>query len=630
MHSPRPVARLLIAAGLLAAPLATAALPSAADAAPAVTTAGTPASPASPTSVTARASAVRVTPLWFDVTVGSAEDGVRRCTIVADLYTPRTASASRRVPAVLATNGFGGSKDDQAGLGRYLAGRGYAVLSYSGLGFGGSSCPISLDSPVADGRAARFLVSYLGGQTGHAFLDAGLTRRAPRLDVVRRDARDHAGRRAAFDPRVGLIGGSYGGGNQFAVASIDPRVDALVPLITWNDLSYSLAPNDVVANGDERATGVTTPTHGAAKLLWAGGFSALGVANGLQNAQDDQQRLLGCPNFETWVCPSLVNAATTGSLDDATFRKLHSRSVASFLRRITVPTLLMQGQGDTLFNLNEADATFRALRAQGTPVKLVWSDGGHSNPYPTGEIDLDAPDARTQYLVGRAYAWFERYLRDREVPTGPTFAYFRDWVRYSGNAKPAYATSSAYPVAGSQRLVLDGSTLTGSPAASPASQMLVTPIAGLPTSYDTPDVVGGSFAGLPALPTFSDTDAPGTAAAWTSAPLTAPLTVVGSPVVDLRADAPTLPAGQPLTLFLKVLDVAPDGTASVVRDLISPARVGDATKPFTVRMPAFAHRFEPGHAVRLVVAGGAISFRGGLLPVPVTIPGGGTVTLPTP
>lgn len=574
----------------------------------------------------AAAPAVTVTPLWFSVDVGPGS--ATRCTIVADLYRPANASASRRVPAVLTTNGFGGSKDDQAGLGRYLAGRGYAVLSYSGLGFGGSTCPISLDSPVTDGRAARFLVSYLGGQTGRAYLDAGLTRKAPRLDVVRRDARDHRGHRSAFDPRVGLIGGSYGGGNQFAVASIDPRVDALVPLITWNDLSYSLAPNDVVANGTERAVGVTTPTHGQAKLLWAGGFSGLGIARGLENASADPQRLIGCPNFESWVCPSLINATTTGTLDDATYRLLHDRSVASFLPRITVPTLLMQGEGDTLFNLNEAAATYAALKRQGTVVKLIWSDGGHSNPYPTGEIDLDAPDARTQYLVQRAETWLDRYLKDRDVWTGPAFAYFRDWVSYTGNAKPAYASAAQYPLTGGRTLTLDGTALSATPSASPASQMLVTPIAGLPTSYDTPDVVSGSFAGLPPVPTLPDSDLPGTAVAWTSAPLTAPLTVVGSPVARLSASAPTLPAGQPLTVFLKVLDVAPGGSATVIRDLISPARVADPTQPFTVRMPAFAHRFAPGHAVRLVVAGGAISFRGGLVPVPVTIAGGGSLRLP--
>src|SRR5215208_4196092 len=73
------------------------------------------------------------------------------CDILGDLYTPSAASPGNRVPAILTTNGFGGSKDDQAGIGRYFSSHGYVVLSYSGLGFGGSGCKITLDDPDIDG-----------------------------------------------------------------------------------------------------------------------------------------------------------------------------------------------------------------------------------------------------------------------------------------------------------------------------------------------------------------------------------------------------------------------------------------------------------------------------------------------
>src|SRR5699024_12082982 len=94
------------------------------------------------------------------------------CYIVGYLYSPHGSSPSRPVPAILTTNGFGGSKDDQAGIGEEFAKRGYAVLSYSGLGFGGSGCKITLDDRPHDGRAASQLVSYLGGADGIAFKDA--------------------------------------------------------------------------------------------------------------------------------------------------------------------------------------------------------------------------------------------------------------------------------------------------------------------------------------------------------------------------------------------------------------------------------------------------------------------------
>src|SRR5947207_15199008 len=91
-----------------------------------------------PPSANADTATYSVTTLHFKVSTGP--DGATPCDIVGDLYLPNSASSTNRVPAILTTNGFGGSKDDQAGMGKAFAQRGYAVLSYSGLGFGGSSC----------------------------------------------------------------------------------------------------------------------------------------------------------------------------------------------------------------------------------------------------------------------------------------------------------------------------------------------------------------------------------------------------------------------------------------------------------------------------------------------------------
>src|SRR3954471_2147485 len=137
-----------------------------------------------------------VSTLHFKVTAGP--EGT--CDIVGDLYTPTAASSTNRMPAILTTNGFGGSKDDQAGIGRYFASHGYVVLSYSGLGFGGSGCKITLDDPDYDGAAASQLVSYLGGDDGIAYADANHTQPVAPLDVVQLDAKDHNGVHQANDP----------------------------------------------------------------------------------------------------------------------------------------------------------------------------------------------------------------------------------------------------------------------------------------------------------------------------------------------------------------------------------------------------------------------------------------------
>jgi ABC-2 type transport system ATP-binding protein len=564
------------------------------------------------------ASAFTKATLHFAVATGP--DGATPCDIVGDLYTPSDASSSNRVPAILTTNGFGGSKDDQAGIATYLASHGYVVLSYSGLGFGGSGCKITLDDPDYDGRAARQLIDFLGGAPGIAYADAQHTQPAPTLDVVVHDAIDHGGHADTFDPRVGMIGGSYGGGIQFATAAVDPRLDTIIPLITWNDLSYSLGPNNAA-----QAAGVSSSTPGAVKLNWGLAFSAEGIADGLGGASADPSRLYPCPNFATFVCPALVTAGTTGYFQPGAVAALRHASVAFFMSKIDIPTLLIQGENDTLFNLNEAAATYRALKAQGTPVKMIWQSWGHSDLVPApGEFDENNPDPGAQYETGRVVDWFAHYLQGSPVGTGPNFAYFRDWAPYQGNASPAYATSGTFPVGTARTYYLSGGgrLADSARAVQPGSQSLVTPPAGAPSSINPLDVLGG-YTGTP-----QQADLPGTFTTWTGQVLARPLDVVGSPTLRVRVDAPSAalsqadgPSGQ-LVLFVKVEDVAPDGTASTIHGLEAPIRIPDVSAPTTITLPGIVHRFAAGHRVRIVIAGGSDNYRGGLVATPVTIAAG--------
>lgn len=579
-----------------------------------------------PVSTATAADAFTVTTLHFAVKVGP--DGKTACDIIGDLYLPNAASPTSRVPAILTTNGFGGSKDDQAGIGKAFANRGYAVLSYSGLGFGGSDCKITLDDPDYDGKAAQQLVSYLGGKAGIAFTDQEHTNAAPVLNVVKKD-----GLPTANDPRVGMVGGSYGGQVQFAAAGVDQRIDAIVPLITWNDLSYSLVPNNT-SQLKPALDGVSTETPGAAKQTWALGFTAVGVEQGVQNAPSYPQRLLGCPNFASFVCPALVYAATTGTLTTYQIDKLRHASVTSYMAKVKAPTLVIQGESDTLFNLNEGVANYRALKAQGTPTKMIWFNGGHSGPSAPGELETGNPDPATQYVTGRIVDWLDHYVKKTGVDTGPNFAYFRDWVSYSGIATPAYATSATYPVGAGKSYYLSGTGLvTDQAQIATGSQSFVTPAGGAPSSFDEVDAVNQ----LDDAPvTVPEKDADGTFATFTSAPNTADVDVVGSPRLKIKIDAPTAVGTQglnpgKLVLFMKVLDVDADGKATLIRNLVAPVRVPDVRQAFTVTLPGFVHRFESGHSIRLVVAGGSTNYRGGLTATPVTIPTGSAtqvLTLP--
>src|SRR5690348_13040188 len=63
--------------------------------------------------------------LTVDVKVGPADE--QDCRIDADLYLPDGASASRKVPAILTTHGFGGDKADsnQTAIGQGFVRQGY-------------------------------------------------------------------------------------------------------------------------------------------------------------------------------------------------------------------------------------------------------------------------------------------------------------------------------------------------------------------------------------------------------------------------------------------------------------------------------------------------------------------------
>lgn len=572
---------------------------------------------ASPASPTARL-------LHFEVHIGPG--GTETCDVVGELFKPAGADARHRVPAVLTTNGFGGSYTDQIGMAEAFARIGYATLTYSGLGFGGSGCQITLDDPAYDGEAASQLVSFLGGQNGIAFADSAHSSPVPGADFVVHDGRDHAGHVDRYDPRVGMIGGSYGGEIQFAAAADDPRIDTIVPLITWSNLNYSLAPNNA---GLAPGRPVTTSTPGAAKSTWALLFSADGVLDGVEGAPSDPGRLAPCPNFASWVCPGLLTSGSTGFPDAATTAELAHASVATYVSRVRVPTLLMQGENDTLFNLNEAVANYSALKAQGTPVAMVWQSWGHSGGTPApGELSLTDPNPATQYETGRIEAWLARYLKGQNVSTGPGFAYFRDWVTYRGVATPAYATAPAYPVGRNLSLYLSGSALSTTRAGVvAATQQFVTSPLGLPAGTAPLDAVGG------AVP---DRNVPGSFASWATPVLSQAVEVAGIPVLNLRLSAPTAaiteaggPAGD-LVVFAKLYDVAPDGTASLIHGLVAPARIADVNAPVRITLPGVVHRFATGHRIELVLSGGDVNYRGGLIPTAVIVAGGATQVLNLP
>ena len=594
-----------------------------------------------------------IVPRNLTITVTGLGPEKATCEIDADLYVPRGVSARRPGPALLTTNGFGGTKEDQADYAQSFGHHGYVTLAYTGLGFvDGDGCPITLDDREHDGVAAGQLIRFLGGDPSITAVD-DVTKERVRIDqVIREDSRT----RTRFDPQVGMVGGSYGGQVQFAAAAVEKaartnRLDAIVPQITWNDLSYSLAPeNSTIPKGTARSGSVSTREIGVFKYQWAALFTTLGVANGAQDLpgvvdEASAQAFIekaatsgNCANFEPQVCQALVEVATQGYPSPASVEYLRSNSVASYMRDVRVPTLLGQGEADTLFNLQESVATYTKLRAQGTPVSLQWQSWGHSDSSPVaGELDERHLERTVQ---GRSIlAWFDHYVRDRGRAPAQNFSYFRDWVYAATNdANKAYATAPSYPVgqertwylSGGQTPPLVGGAVIGDPATlAPGGGSLVRDRGAVTpgtSAFGSVSPIGPNYSETSALdqsrPVF---DPPGSAISFAGPVLQRPLDVVGSPRVTVRLTSPSAsPAegatGLKLVVHAKLYDVGPDGTpVELPHRLISPVRVTDVDQPLTIELPGIVHRFQPGHRLALVIAGGDMAYRGSDGRHPVTL-----------
>ena len=147
--------------------------------------------------------------------------------ICYSLFRPAGADRRHRVPMIMHSHGWGGSRTtDPASFQKWLD-AGYGVLSFDQRGFGESGGQAHVENPAYEGHDVRRLIALIAD-----------------LPWVRQDG--------PGDPRLGAIGGSYGGGYQFLAAFESlrtkgkPVFDALAPEITWFDLSESLAPEGVV------------------------------------------------------------------------------------------------------------------------------------------------------------------------------------------------------------------------------------------------------------------------------------------------------------------------------------------------------------------------------------------------
>jgi predicted acyl esterase len=509
-------------------------------------------------------------------------DGIRLCQgkvktfdgvpLDANLALP----AGSGLPLVVLSHGYGGAKLGYDEM-KPWAQRGYAVLAFSARGFG-ESC----------GSAASRLADPIGCAQGWV-----------RLDDVRYEARDIqqlagmlADAGAVDGQKVGVTGGSYGGGVSLHLAVLRDRVmlpdgtlaawtspagrpmriAGAVPWIPWSDLVYALAPNGRTLDYE-----ITSPTadlepFGLSKQSFVAGLYASGQATGYYappGADPDADLI-------RWFAQ--INAGEPYGADErAIADELAAHHSPYYLdhSRAPAPTLIANGWTDDLFPVDEAVRYYNRTRAQypTAPLSLTFLDFGHQR----GQ-NKAADIARFER---HAFAWMDRYVKgDASAPalrgvealtqtcpqdapsggpyTAPTWeALHRGEVRYTSAAAQTVASAGGDP--------------------------------GVARAFDP-------IAGDGACAKTSAADEPGTASYRLPAATGTGYTLLGAPtvIVDLKLSG-TFPA-----LAMRLLDVAPDGSQTLVaRGLYRPT--SDGRQVFQLHPGAW--RFAAGHVARLQLLG---------------------------
>ncbi|MGH2806600.1 MAG: alpha/beta hydrolase family protein [Actinomycetota bacterium] len=263
--------------------------------------------------------------------------------IAITVFKPAAAS-SQKVPVILHSHGWGGSRETEIGGDvKALLDAGFGVVSVDQRGHGESGGQANVQDPKLETEDMKNVIDRIAS-----------------LDWVKLDRPN--------DPVLGAIGASYGGGYQTMTALDEiadqgrTRFNALAPQITWYDLPQSLAPQDVV-----RTTWNV--------LLYAAGSSMV-------------------PNYihEAFVWGTATNHWPDGTLYGQPVpyapnldKVFHEHSPIGFVEkgiRINVPMLLRQGNTDNLFPLNEGlDLFEKALTpAARSHSYFVTYNGGHALP----------------------------------------------------------------------------------------------------------------------------------------------------------------------------------------------------------------------------------------------------------
>ncbi len=398
---------------------------------------------------------------------------------------------------------------------------GYNVLTWDPRGFGESGGAAAVNGADTEGRDVQVILDWVSGQP-EALLDGD------------------------GDPRVGMVGASYGGGIQLTVAGIDCRVDALVPSLAWHSLETSLYRAETVKSG------------------WATTLADVAAGGTL----------------DPHVTSAAASGPSTGLLSAEDLEWFRDRGPGELVDGITAPTLFVHGTVDTLFTLDEAITNHRSLLERDVPTGMLWFCGGH------GACITDEPDLA--WVTEATFAWLDRYLKgDETVDTGPAVVV----VDQSGQRWAA----DEYPEEPSEVI---GATVEPAGAAATLALTEDSRAGPLPPGSSS-DTLTGLVQAI--------TPAPAATAVEAAIAAEHEALVVGAPHLRLDYEGTTPEGPQPVRVFAQLVDEA---TGTVVGNQITPVPLVLDGSPQTaeVDLEVVAHRLAAGDSLTLQLVASTVAY----------------------
>jgi len=428
--------------------------------------------------------------------------------IDTSLYLP----AQLPAPTLLLAHGFGGDKSSVAADAKFFQENGFAVLTWSARGFGKSDGLISMNAQDVEVSDVSKLINDLLARPG----------------IVKR---------SQGQPLLAISGASYGGAIALLSAAADNRIKAVTADITWSSLQDALFPQSVV--------GSTTP--GPFKKIWAGTFFSLATSQKLELGE--------CGSLAPAWCGAYKNAVNQGRPTPAESALMAASSPHKFLSSLRVPTLLMQGQADSLFPLRESLNNLAVLKksVSKNSLSLIWHASGH-----------DGGANESSYLRSQRLNFLEKHVNGAEI-SFPVFQFTKSAGAISfddSTAIPKTFRSDSLP----QDSGLMSTALSNQPA------VIAYPIGGVPGAISSLPGIGaatGFTSALSGLTGFSPAFLPAQSNFIDGQVLTAPLSIVGSSRIKVRITSTSGSA----TLFFSLISRSPSGGINQPSGIVAPVKI---------------------------------------------------------